>query len=136
MTFLQDKIGLDGASSSNPGPILNPLKRCRSQNYDPILAPPIGEMVYQGVRAAAGNLEDIEDGVKEDQELASLRIGVQFGIGAFNLLISLIPSNYQKAIELMGVPGDRELALGLLRKVSSLHHCRAPLAAIVLLECK
>ncbi|CAM6122075.1 unnamed protein product [Calypogeia fissa] len=131
--FIMDKPDSGGASTSNPSP-LNPLKRCRSQNYDPILAPPSGEMVYEGVRAASGNLEKIESGVKEDQELASLRIGVQFGIGAFNLLISLIPSNYQKAIELMGVPGDRDRGLTLLRKVSSLHHCRAPLAAVILLE--
>ncbi|BBM98777.1 tetratricopeptide repeat protein 39 [Marchantia polymorpha subsp. ruderalis] len=106
----------------------------RSQNYDPELSAPEGEMIYQGVRAAAGNLERLEGGIKEDQELASLRIGIQFGIGAFNLMISLIPTNYQKAIELMAVPGDRNQGLSLLRKVSGLHHSRAPLAAIVLLN--
>ncbi|KAL2652358.1 hypothetical protein R1flu_020486 [Riccia fluitans] len=106
----------------------------RSQNYDPELSAPEGEMVYQGVRAAAGNLEKLEGNIKEDQELASLRIAIQFGIGAFNLMVSLIPTNYQKAVELMVVPGDRNQGLSLLRKVSGLHHCRAPLAAIVLLN--
>ncbi|KAL3677448.1 hypothetical protein R1sor_027396 [Riccia sorocarpa] len=91
-------------------------------------------MVYQGVRAAAANLEKLEGNIKEDQELASLRIAIQFGIGAFNLLVSLIPTNYQKAVELMAVPGDRNQGISLLRKVSCLHHCRAPLAAIVLLN--
>jgi hypothetical protein len=114
---------------------MNKLERLRSQNHDPILAAPMGEMVYEGVRAAAGNLQMLE-GVKEDQELASLRIGVEFGIGSFNLFMSLIPSNYQTAIEFMGVPADRDRALAMLRKVSSLHHCRAALASILMLECK
>ena len=89
-----------------------------------------------GAAAASGNLERLEGNIKEDQELASLRISIEFGMGAFNLIVSLIPAQYHKALELLGMPGDRARAIILLHRVSTTHHARAPLAALFLLHCK
>ncbi|KAI5067560.1 hypothetical protein GOP47_0018088 [Adiantum capillus-veneris] len=76
---------------------------------------------------------DVKKGVKEDTELHSLRIGVQFGEGAFNLILSLIPASYQKALEVMRFPANRERGISLLRKVCAENHPAAPLASIMLL---
>lgn len=89
-----------------------------------------------GAAAATGNLQRLEGNIKEDQELASLRISIEFGMGLFNLMVSLIPAQYHKALELLGMPGDRSRAIILLHRVSTTHHARAPLAAIFLLHCK
>lgn len=91
------------------------------------------EMIEMGAIAASGNLQKLEGNIKEDQELASLRIGIEFGMGAFNLIVSLIPAQYHKALELLGMPGDRARAIILLNSVSTTHHPRAPLAALMLL---
>ncbi|MCO5569563.1 hypothetical protein L7F22_023278 [Adiantum nelumboides] len=76
---------------------------------------------------------DSKKGVKEDTELHSLRIGVQFGEGAFNLIMSLIPASYQKALEVMRLPANRERGISLLRKACAEKHPAAPLAYIMLL---
>lgn len=96
----------------------------------------LSDLVVVGAIAASGNLQKLEGNIKEDQELASLRIGIEFGMGAFNLIVSLIPAQYHKALELLGMPGDRARAIILLNSVSTTHHPRAPLAALMLLLCK
>ncbi|KAG0560035.1 hypothetical protein KC19_10G149300, partial [Ceratodon purpureus] len=92
------------------------------------------QMIEMGAAAASGNLQKLEGNIKEDQELASLRIGIEFGMGAFNLIVSLIPGQYHKTLELLGMPGDRARAIILLHRVSTTHHARAPLAALLLLH--
>ncbi|KAJ7530642.1 hypothetical protein O6H91_14G012200 [Diphasiastrum complanatum] len=77
---------------------------------------------------------DTDKDIREDLELSSLRIGLEFGAGAINLFVSLIPSSYQKAIEIMGVPGEREQGLSLLGKVAATNHPRSPLASLMLLQ--
>jgi hypothetical protein len=94
------------------------------------------DLALVGAAAASGNLQKLEGNIKEDQELASLRIGIEFGMGAFNLIVSLIPGQYHKTLELLGMPGDRARAIILLHRVSTTHHARAPLAALLLLHCK
>lgn len=89
-----------------------------------------------GALAASGNLQKLEGDIKEDQELASLRIGIEFGMGAFNLIVSLIPAHYHKALEILGMPGDRARATILLQRAAATHHARAPLAALFLLQCE
>lgn len=76
---------------------------------------------------------DVKNGVKEDAELYSLRIGLQFGEGAFNLILSLIPSSYQRALEVMRFPSDREKGLGLLKKACATNHPTTSIACVMLL---
>lgn len=79
---------------------------------------------------------DAKKGVKEDEELYSLRLGLQFGEGAFNLILSLIPSSYQKALEVMRFPADRERGVSLLRKSCTTNHPTTALASVMLLYCE
>ncbi|XP_024530220.1 tetratricopeptide repeat protein 39C-like [Selaginella moellendorffii] len=77
---------------------------------------------------------DTRKGIQEDYELSSLRIGLEFGIGAFNLVVSLIPASFQKATEVMGLPGDRNKGLRLLQKAAATNHPRAPISFVMLLQ--
>ncbi|MCO5602771.1 hypothetical protein L7F22_056909 [Adiantum nelumboides] len=96
-----------------------------SQSYE--------ECYFQDQSCGTLLMLDSKKGVKEDTELHSLRIGVQFGEGAFNLIMSLIPASYQKALEVMRFPANRERGISLLRKACTEKHPAAPLAYIMLL---
>ncbi|KAH7435473.1 hypothetical protein KP509_06G066500 [Ceratopteris richardii] len=78
-------------------------------------------------------LLDARKGVKEDIELHSLRIGVQLGEGAFNLILSLIPTSYQKALEVMRFPANRKRGISLLQKTCAETHPASPVAYIMIL---
>lgn len=90
----------DSTGETKPSPSTSSLTSAyvhandESISYESISSPP---MVLDMIKA-----------VKEDAELFSLRIGTQFGEGAFNLILSLIPSSYQRALEVMCFPADRE----------------------------
>nr|XP_002738146.1 PREDICTED: tetratricopeptide repeat protein 39B-like [Saccoglossus kowalevskii] len=59
--------------------------------------------------------------------------GVRFGIGTFNLMISLLPTRILKLLEFVGFSGNRELGLSELEKGRALEETlRSPLCATVL----
>ncbi|CAL8090619.1 unnamed protein product [Calicophoron daubneyi] len=60
--------------------------------------------------------------------------GVRLGVGAFNLMISLLPKGVLKLLEFAGFSGDREFGLKQLRIAESMRDSiRAPLCALLLL---
>ncbi|KAM4706396.1 tetratricopeptide repeat protein 39B isoform 2-T2 [Discoglossus pictus] len=59
--------------------------------------------------------------------------GVKLGIGAFNLMLSLLPARILRLLEFIGFSGNRELGLFQLREGSTGTSLRAVLCALVLL---
>nr|CDS33140.2 tetratricopeptide repeat protein 39B [Hymenolepis microstoma] len=65
---------------------------------------------------------------------ASFECGVLMGVGAFNLLLSLLPSKVLSLLEIVGFSGNKELGLQLLWEGSKIEHgVRDPLCALILL---
>uniref|UniRef100_A0A4W3JUK4 Tetratricopeptide repeat protein 39B n=1 Tax=Callorhinchus milii TaxID=7868 RepID=A0A4W3JUK4_CALMI len=59
--------------------------------------------------------------------------GVKLGIGAFNLMLSLLPSRILRLLEFIGFSGNREMGLSMLREGASVHSLRAVLCVLTLL---
>ncbi|XP_075888475.1 tetratricopeptide repeat protein 39A [Nelusetta ayraudi] len=59
--------------------------------------------------------------------------GISFGIGAFNLALSLFPPRILKLLEFAGFSGDKEFGLSLLRKGATGMNLRSMLCALLLL---
>ncbi|XP_078070282.1 tetratricopeptide repeat protein 39B isoform X1 [Mustelus asterias] len=59
--------------------------------------------------------------------------GIQLGIGAFNLMLSLLPLRILRLLEFIGFSGNRDLGLSMLREGASTHSLRAVLCALTLL---
>ncbi|CAJ1075422.1 tetratricopeptide repeat protein 39A [Xyrichtys novacula] len=59
--------------------------------------------------------------------------GISFGIGAFNLTLSLFPPRILKVLEFAGFSGDKEYGLSLLRNGATGLNLRSMLCALLLL---
>ncbi|XP_072373159.1 tetratricopeptide repeat protein 39B isoform X3 [Scyliorhinus torazame] len=59
--------------------------------------------------------------------------GVKLGIGAFNLMLSLLPLRILRLLEFIGFSGNRDLGLSMLREGASSHSLRAVLCTLTLL---
>ncbi|XP_062874534.1 tetratricopeptide repeat protein 39A [Trichomycterus rosablanca] len=59
--------------------------------------------------------------------------GVAFGIGAFNLTLSLFPARILKVLEFAGFSGDKEYGLSQLFEGATSHNLRSMLCALLLL---
>uniref|UniRef100_A0AAR2KGF8 Tetratricopeptide repeat domain 39A n=1 Tax=Pygocentrus nattereri TaxID=42514 RepID=A0AAR2KGF8_PYGNA len=59
--------------------------------------------------------------------------GVAFGIGAFNLTLSLFPPRILKVLEFAGFSGDKEYGLSQLYEGATSHNLRSMLCALLLL---
>nr|VZI08867.1 unnamed protein product [Spirometra erinaceieuropaei] len=60
--------------------------------------------------------------------------GVHMGVGAFNLLLSLLPSKVLSLLEIVGFSGNREVGLKLLREGSKIRDgVRDPLCTLIIL---
>ncbi|XP_062895236.1 tetratricopeptide repeat protein 39B-like isoform X3 [Mobula hypostoma] len=59
--------------------------------------------------------------------------GVKLGIGAFNLMLSLLPLRILRLLEFIGFSGNQELGLLMLREGAATHSLRAILCALTLL---
>ncbi|XP_025109099.1 tetratricopeptide repeat protein 39B-like [Pomacea canaliculata] len=71
---------------------------------------------------------------EKDVHKVHFESGVRMGVGAFNLMISLLPSKIMKLLEFAGFSGSKKLGLSELLKGSELHtSLRGPLCAIVLI---
>ncbi|XP_043460062.1 tetratricopeptide repeat protein 39B-like [Prionailurus viverrinus] len=58
--------------------------------------------------------------------------GVKFGLGAFNLLLSLVPPKTLKLLNIVGYFGDREVGLTLLHESASKSHINNILSVLTL----
>ncbi|KAF6328343.1 tetratricopeptide repeat domain 39B [Rhinolophus ferrumequinum] len=59
--------------------------------------------------------------------------GVKLGIGAFNLMLSLLPARIIRLLEFIGFSGNRELGLLQLREGASGRSMRSPLCCLTIL---
>lgn len=66
-------------------------------------------------------------------EMTDLEAGIHFGIGGFNLVLSLLPPIIIKLLEWVGFSGDRLLGLSHLQKGSRCRSLRSPLCSLLLL---
>ncbi|XP_074642894.1 tetratricopeptide repeat protein 39A-like isoform X2 [Tubulanus polymorphus] len=72
---------------------------------------------------------------KTDKMKAHFESGVRMGIGAFNLMISLLPTKILKLLEFVGFSGNKRYGLLELEKASCLQHgLRAPLCSMILIS--
>ncbi|XP_046924413.1 tetratricopeptide repeat protein 39B-like [Lynx rufus] len=58
--------------------------------------------------------------------------GVKFGLGAFNLVLSLVPPKTLKLLNIVGYSGDREVGLTLLHESASKSHINNILSVLTL----
>ncbi|XP_026889394.2 tetratricopeptide repeat protein 39B-like [Acinonyx jubatus] len=58
--------------------------------------------------------------------------GVKFGLGAFNLVLSLVPPKTLKLLNIVGYSGDREVGLTLLHESASKSHINNILSVLIL----
>jgi tetratricopeptide (TPR) repeat protein len=65
-----------------------------------------------------------------DKETAG---ALQFGIGNFSLVISILPARIRKLVSIFGFPTDRKLALAYLNECHDGAGCRGPVAGLFLL---
>jgi tetratricopeptide (TPR) repeat protein len=79
--------------------------------------------------SARKELESDYDGPDREQLLAS----IDFGIGMFNLIISLLPPGVLSVVEWIGFSGKRDLALELLTRSFESKTVRSPFSALFLL---
>ncbi|XP_053443698.1 tetratricopeptide repeat protein 39B-like [Nycticebus coucang] len=59
--------------------------------------------------------------------------GIKFGLGAFNLMLSLVPPRTLNLLSMIGFSGNRELGLTLLHESASENHINNVLAILTLL---
>nr|XP_007969080.2 tetratricopeptide repeat protein 39B-like [Chlorocebus sabaeus] len=59
--------------------------------------------------------------------------GIKFGLGAFNLMLSLMPPKTLKLLNIIGYSGDREVGLALLHESASETHINSILSLLTLL---
>ncbi|XP_003472962.1 tetratricopeptide repeat protein 39B-like [Cavia porcellus] len=59
--------------------------------------------------------------------------GIKFGLGAFNLMLSLVPPRTLKLLNIVGYSGDREVGLALLHESASELHINNILSVLTLL---
>uniref|UniRef100_A0A5K3EJ90 Tetratricopeptide repeat (TPR)-like superfamily protein n=1 Tax=Mesocestoides corti TaxID=53468 RepID=A0A5K3EJ90_MESCO len=65
---------------------------------------------------------------------AAFECGVFMGVGAFNLLLSLLPSKVLSLLEIVGFSGKKDLGLQLLHEGRKIEHgVRDPLCALIIL---
>ncbi|ORZ33331.1 hypothetical protein BCR44DRAFT_144802 [Catenaria anguillulae PL171] len=76
---------------------------------------------------AAGGDQSKEFSDKMD---LNTREGVQFGIGALNVVLSILPSKVARLISLFGYKGDKSLGFELLEKACATSGVRAPIAQL------
>ncbi|XP_008066326.1 tetratricopeptide repeat protein 39B-like [Carlito syrichta] len=73
--------------------------------------------------------------IPNDQSKAHRHLvgGIQFGLGAFNLMLSLVPPKTLRLLNVVGYSGDREVGLALLHESTSEMHINNFLSVFTLL---
>eukprot|EP00455_Lapot_gusevi_P016371 TRINITY_DN1843_c0_g1_i1.p1 TRINITY_DN1843_c0_g1~~TRINITY_DN1843_c0_g1_i1.p1 ORF type:complete len:566 (+),score=205.73 TRINITY_DN1843_c0_g1_i1:62-1699(+) len=70
----------------------------------------------------------------EGEDREELVCGCQFGVGFFNLFISMLPSTVMRIAEFVGFSGDRQYALEQLRAAVTSDRSMSPFSAMMLLS--
>ncbi|XP_045145154.1 tetratricopeptide repeat protein 39B isoform X1 [Echinops telfairi] len=88
---------------------------------------------YQIYKECLSILQVIEKKKVEQQFFYEFEGGVKLGIGAFNLMLSLLPARIIRLLEFIGFSGNRELGLMQLQEGASGRSMRAPLCCLTIL---
>ncbi|XP_072032025.1 tetratricopeptide repeat protein 39B-like isoform X2 [Amphiura filiformis] len=86
---------------------------------------------YQSYKSCVHMLEDRK--WKDKTSKMHFESGVRFGIGCFNLMISMLPRKVLKLLEFVGFSGNRQFGLAELETGSQLPSLRSPLCSSVLI---
>uniref|UniRef100_A0A2K6GU12 Tetratricopeptide repeat protein 39B n=1 Tax=Propithecus coquereli TaxID=379532 RepID=A0A2K6GU12_PROCO len=88
---------------------------------------------YQIYKECLSILHEIEKNKLEQKFFYEFEGGVKLGIGAFNLMLSLLPARIIRLLEFIGFSGNRELGLLQLREGASGKSMRSPLCCLTIL---
>ncbi|KAG8521330.1 Tetratricopeptide repeat protein 39B [Galemys pyrenaicus] len=88
---------------------------------------------YQIYKECLSILNVIQNKKVEQQFFYEFEGGVKLGIGAFNLMLSLLPARIIRLLEFIGFSGNRELGLLQLREGASGMSMRSPLCCLTIL---
>nr|KAF6488197.1 tetratricopeptide repeat domain 39B [Rousettus aegyptiacus] len=88
---------------------------------------------YQIYKECLSILHVIQKNGVEQQFFYEFEGGVKLGIGAFNLMLSLLPARIIRLLEFIGFSGNRELGLLQLREGASGRSMRSPLCCLTML---
>ncbi|XP_077004257.1 tetratricopeptide repeat protein 39B isoform X3 [Tamandua tetradactyla] len=88
---------------------------------------------YQTYKECLSILQVIQKNKLEQQFLSEFEGGVKLGIGAFNLMLSLLPARIIRLLEFIGFSGNRELGLKQLQEGASGRSMRSPLCCLTIL---
>ncbi|KAH0628331.1 hypothetical protein JD844_009331 [Phrynosoma platyrhinos] len=88
---------------------------------------------YQIYKECHQVLQMTQDSKNKNEIYHQFEGGVQLGIGAFNLMLSLLPGRILRLLEFIGFSGNRELGLQQLREGASGATLRAILCTFTLL---
>ncbi|XP_061486229.1 tetratricopeptide repeat protein 39B isoform X1 [Rhineura floridana] len=88
---------------------------------------------YQIYKECQQILQMTQDSKNRNETYHQFEGGVQLGIGAFNLMLSLLPGRILRLLEFIGFSGNRELGLQQLREGASGASLRAILCTFTLL---
>ncbi|XP_053512346.1 tetratricopeptide repeat protein 39B isoform X2 [Artibeus jamaicensis] len=89
---------------------------------------------YQIYKECLSLLHIIQKNKTEQQFFYEFEGGVKLGIGAFNLMLSLLPARIIRLLEFIGFSGNRELGLLQLREGASGRSMRSPLCCLTILS--
>ncbi|XP_058157871.1 tetratricopeptide repeat protein 39B isoform X2 [Dasypus novemcinctus] len=88
---------------------------------------------YQTYKECLSILQVIQKNKIEQQFFNEFEGGVKLGIGAFNLMLSLLPARIIRLLEFIGFSGNRELGLKQLKEGASGRSMRSPLCCLTIL---
>nr|XP_058942050.1 tetratricopeptide repeat protein 39B-like isoform X1 [Pocillopora verrucosa] len=88
---------------------------------------------YQNYKTCLEMIADQPHSLSQSPLEKDFEAGVHFGIGGFNLVLSLLPPIIIKLLEWVGFSGDRFLGINHLHKGSKGQSLRSPLCSLLLL---
>ncbi|XP_066576792.1 tetratricopeptide repeat protein 39B isoform X2 [Amia ocellicauda] len=88
---------------------------------------------YQIYKECQQQLHMTQDLADNNETYSQFEGGVKLGIGAFNLMLSLLPGRVLRLLEFIGFSGNREFGLSQLREGAASHSLRAILSVLTLL---
>ncbi|XP_044512959.1 tetratricopeptide repeat protein 39B isoform X2 [Gracilinanus agilis] len=88
---------------------------------------------YQIYKECYSVLQMTQGNKKQKETYYQFEGGVKLGIGAFNLMLSLLPARVLRLLEFIGFSGNRELGLSQLREGASGSSLRSTLCCLTLL---
>lgn len=62
--------------------------------------------------------------------------GIQFGVGALNVALAILPAKIAKMVSILGVRGDKRVGYALLEMAARGGGVRAPIAQLLCVTCR